>query len=150
MTRGKGRSSTARTGKSLGRSNFANRENMPTVPIVTVSPQQAGTSSTGVQSNIKQVQSSGLNSMPLVVPIQLSGLNSSPPVVPIQPSGHDSTSPIHLEPSPITSNQRNSIDGGTFSQSNAIGDQVECNSTNIQRMLVTISPTGLVYYCTLF
>nr|XP_018625893.2 uncharacterized protein LOC104095012 [Nicotiana tomentosiformis] len=105
------RGSTCRVGKSSVRSNFTTRENMPTVPIPTISPQQGGTSSLGVPNHINQVQTLGPSCTP-----------------PNQTSGHGSTPTINLEPSPNTPNQSNTIGKGTSSQSNIIGE-TECSST---------------------
>ncbi|OIT06535.1 hypothetical protein A4A49_51032 [Nicotiana attenuata] len=125
MPRGRGRGSAGRVGKSSVRGNFPTRENMPNVPIPTISPQQGGTSSSGRPDHINQVQTLGPSSTP-----------------PIQTSGHGSTPTINLEPSPNTPKQRNTIGEGTSSQSNIIGE-TECRSTRRPRTLLTISPTGL-------
>nr|XP_016498625.1 PREDICTED: uncharacterized protein LOC107817335 isoform X2 [Nicotiana tabacum] len=125
MPRGRGRGSACRVGKSSVRGNLATRENMATVPIPTINPQQGGTSSSGGPDHINQVQTLGPSSTPH-----------------IQTSGHD-TPTINLEPSPNTPNQSNTIGEGTSSQSNIIG-KTECSSTHRPQMLLTISPTGLL------
>ncbi|XP_075104357.1 uncharacterized protein LOC107788783 [Nicotiana tabacum] len=97
MPRGRGQGSAGRVGKSSVGANFSPRENMPTVQIPTITPQQGGTSSSGGPDHINQVQTLGPSS-----------------TRPIQTSGHGSTTTINLEPSPNTPNQSNTIgDGGS-------------------------------------
>ncbi|OIT27043.1 hypothetical protein A4A49_61044, partial [Nicotiana attenuata] len=127
MTRGRGRDSIARGGKSLvrGRGNSAIRANMPSIPIPIISPQQGGTSSLAGQNHINQVKTLAPSS-----------------TTPVQTSGHGSTPTIHSESSPNTPDQSNPIGEGISTQSNTIGEG-DCTSSRGKRTLVTLAPTGL-------